>query len=212
MIEIGSKSIISRIAHNATRVCGWFSQNKAISARVAILVPYGDKIKDELQHKYTVIEGPEQNVFLRYQKAMGLYSPDYMVRITGDCVWLPSRVISKHIRDAVKYDADYTSNVIIRTFMEGYDCEVLSSNLFIWLMQQNLKPHHLEHVTSYVYEKLQENELPKDFKIHTVLNEFDSSEIKTSIDTPQEYEQACVLWDAIKKKKNDALDFGTVSN
>jgi spore coat polysaccharide biosynthesis protein SpsF (cytidylyltransferase family) len=211
MKMLGTKSIISRIAHNATRVCGWLSQVK-IPARVVILVPYGDKIKQELSHKYTVIEGPEHNVFLRFKKAMDIYSPDFLVRLTGDCVWIPSRVISKHIRDAIKYQADYTSNVIIRTFMEGYDCEVLSTELFIWLMQQNLKAHHSEHVTSYIYEKIMQNELPKDFKVHTVLNEYDNSDIKTSIDTPEEYAEACDLWEAYKRKKTEALMIGSASN
>ena len=211
-LEIGNKSIVSRIAHNATRVCGWLSRTKLISARVVILVPFGDEIKNEIGHKYTVIEGPEHNVFLRYQKAMNLYSPDYIVRLTGDCVWVPSRVISKCIRDAIKYEADYASNVVIRTFMEGYDCEVISAGMFIWLMTQDLDKKHQEHVTSYITEKIDSNEIPKDFKIHTILNEYDNSGLKTSIDTPEEYQDACDQWESLRQKKLDALTYGTVSN
>jgi spore coat polysaccharide biosynthesis protein SpsF (cytidylyltransferase family) len=101
-MPFGEKGIVSRIAYQATRVCGWFSNNPNIHASVAILVPHGDKLKGELSHRYVVIEGDENDVASRYKTAMEFFQCDYLVRLTGDCVWVPSRVISKCVRDALR--------------------------------------------------------------------------------------------------------------
>ena len=211
-MPLGDKSVLSRICYQATRVCGWFSRDPNVRARVVILVPYGDRIKEEFSHKNTVIEGPEEDVLSRYRLAVGVYNPDYIVRLTGDCAWIPSRVISKHIRDALKHEADYCSNVVIRSFLEGYDCEVLSRKLFEYADDNHKDPSDREHVTAGIVRQIEEDTLSRDFKIHTVLNEYDLSRIKTSIDTKEEYEDAIDKWERFQKKKYLAATYGSVSN
>jgi spore coat polysaccharide biosynthesis protein SpsF (cytidylyltransferase family) len=210
-MDFGDKSILSRIASQAVRVCGWFSNDPKINVAVAILVPYGDRIKDELSHKYTIIEGDEDDVASRYKKAMDFFESDYIVRITGDCVWLPSRIISKCIRDTLRCRADYCSNVIVRTFPEGYDCEVISTRLFEWMLSQDLTDDDKEHCTIRIFNSINNNTLPSNFNIHTVLNEYDMSSIKTSIDTKDEYDEAISLLNAYNKKRYEAARLGGVS-
>jgi spore coat polysaccharide biosynthesis protein SpsF (cytidylyltransferase family) len=208
---MGDKSIISRVAFQATRVCGWLASDTKIRAKVVILTPHNDPIKDELSHKYTIIEGDEDNVISRFKTARDLFDADYMVRLTGDCAWIPARVISKHIRDAVKTNSDYTSNVLVRTFQEGYDCEVMSIRLFDWLEKQELSDFEKEHVTIKICEDIKTGLLPGAFKVHTVLNDYDLSNIKTSIDTQEEYNQAVMDWSSFQKKRYEAINFGGVS-
>ena len=210
-MDFGDKSILSRIASQAVRVCGWFSNNPNIKASVVILVPFGDKLKDELSHKYTIIEGDEQDVASRYKKAMDFFQCDYIVRITGDCVWLPARIISKCIRDTLRCSADYCSNVIVRTFPEGYDCEVISKRLFNWMLDQDLSDDEKEHCTLRIFNDIINRRIPPVYTIHTVLNEYDISDIKTSIDTKIEYDDAIKLLDAYNNKRFEASNFGGVS-
>ena len=167
---------------------------------------------EELDSKYTIIEGPEDNVLDRYMRAITLYQPDFLVRITGDCVWIPPRVISKHIRDAAKHDADYCSNVLVRSFPEGYDCEVISLELMKWLDSNVFTDRDKEHVTTAVRHNLLHNEDFRDeFKIHSIINEMDLSSFKTSIDTRQEYDTALKNLESLKGKKSLAEKFGSVS-
>lgn len=210
-MPFGEKGIVSRIAYQATRVCGWFSNNPNIHASVAILVPHGDKLKGELSHRYVVIEGDENDVASRYKTAMEFFQCDYLVRLTGDCVWVPSRVISKCVRDALRNNADYCSNIIIRTFPEGYDCEVISKRLFQWMLDQDLTDDEKEHCTLKIFNSIKESKLPNEFKVHTVMNEYDMSNLKTSIDTQEEYDFAISLLDNFNEKRREATIFGTVS-
>ncbi len=211
-LEFGSgKSILSRIAYQAVRVCGWFSNNPNIQASVAILVPFGDRIKDELSHRYTIIEGDEEDVSSRYKKAMDFFECDYIVRITGDCVWLPARIISKCIRDSLRNSADYCTNIIVRTFPEGYDCEVISRRLFEWMLSQDLTDEEKEHCTLRIFNDIINRTLPPEYSIHTVLNEYDMSDIKTSIDTKEEYHNAIDMLNLYSQKRLLASRYGRVS-
>jgi spore coat polysaccharide biosynthesis protein SpsF (cytidylyltransferase family) len=193
-------------------VSGWFSRENDIKVKVAILVPYGDPIKQELSHKYTILEGPEDDVLARYGLAVNHFNPDYICRVTGDCAWLPGRIISKCIRDGIKTDSDYCSNVLVRSYVEGFDCEVMSRNAFDWSKENAKTAADKEHVTSLLVRAIKEGTAPKDFKVHTFLSEIDLSEVKTSIDTREEYENAVRSWELFQKKKYLAASYGSVTN
>jgi spore coat polysaccharide biosynthesis protein SpsF (cytidylyltransferase family) len=207
---LGDMSILSRVAYQANRVCGWFGKDKTARVKLLILVPYGDPIKEELSHKFTVIEGPENDVLSRYSIAMDVFNPDYLVRLTGDCAWIPSKMISKAIRDALKYKADYCTNTLIRTFPEGYDTEVISRDMFSWLDANARDEYHREHVTSLIPHSIYTWD--KDlYHVHNIINDYDLSEIKTSIDTEEEYQKAIYDFDSLESKKQLALTLGSVS-
>lgn len=209
---IGDKSIVGRVMTQAVRAAGWLQ--KVADVSVVMLVPEGDRLKNEFGHRYEIFEGPEQDVLQRYYNALNKYDPDYVVRLTGDCAWMTSRMISKVLRDCLKYEADYCSNVLVRTFMEGLDVEVLSSNLLKKLHKDvPVETEDREHVTSALHKILKNSPFEyQNFKIHTVLNEYDMSHLKTSIDTAKEYEESVDKFQQFQDKKVHALSFGGVSN
>tara|TARA_R110000751_G_scaffold93964_1_gene183449 strand:+ start:2011 stop:2649 length:639 start_codon:yes stop_codon:yes gene_type:complete len=207
-----NSTILEHIASQANRVVGWYSNNKEISVKLVILIPFGDPLKEIIDPKYTVIEGPEDNVLERYMRAVHIFEPDYLVRITGDCAWIPPRIISKHIREAYKKRADYCSNVFIRSYPEGYDCEVISLKLLNWVNANAGNEYDREHVTTAILDQIQNNpDFNRKYNIHSILNEMDLSKFKTSIDTQAEYDTAVENLRSLKYKRDLAALTGTYS-
>jgi spore coat polysaccharide biosynthesis protein SpsF (cytidylyltransferase family) len=193
----------------AVRTAGWFRDRADVS--VSMLIPEDDDLKKQYSYKYEIFEGSEQDVLSRYYQAMVDYDADYVVRLTGDCVWITSNVIAKCLREALKRETDYCSNVLVRTFMEGLDCEVLSKRALTYLHENMVEAHEREHVTHGLLMEIKEGRQP-DFKVHTIISEYDLSTLKTSIDTAEEYAEACDKFSVLREKKNDALMFGSISN
>mgnify|MGYP001558960193 CR=1 FL=1 len=211
---VGESSIIHRVIYHCVRAAGWLQKdNPNVHVKAVLLIPEGDPLKSHVEHKIEVFEGSEDDVLARYSQAANHFDADYMVRITGDCAWLHSKTVSKCVREALHKEADYTSNILVRTFIEGQDTEVLSRRCLHWLDRKMITPQHREHVTLGLLEELeQRRHLPLDYKIHTLLNDYDLSDIKTSVDTQEEYESACALFEKMTEKKRYASERGTVNN
>jgi spore coat polysaccharide biosynthesis protein SpsF (cytidylyltransferase family) len=88
----------------------------------------------------------------------------------------------------------------------------MSRNAFEWIKENAKTAEDKEHVTSLLVQAIKDGAAPKDFKIHTFLSEIDLSEVKTSIDTREEYENAVKAWELFQKKKYLAASYGSVTN
>ena len=157
--------------------------NTNITARVAILIPQDDPLKEHFDAK-DVIEGPEDDVLGRYLMALDEYNPDYIVRITGDCPLIIPTIITKHITSAVGLSLDYCSNAYedLRTFVDGYDVEVISAKAMRWLGDNVRIDADAEHVTT-----LLRREPPRWAKFGVVMGHIDLSDIKLSVDTIEDF-------------------------
>ena len=208
-MKLGDVAIVSRVMTGAYHASKWF---KDVDIDIVMLIPFDDPLREEYLWKAEIFEGPEQDVLTRYYAAMDYYEADYVVRLTGDCAWIQPRVIAKALRACIKNDSDYCSNVLVRTYMEGLDVEVLSRPMMDWLENSARSEHDREHVTTFLLNAIKENTLPVDFKTHTIFDEYDNSAMKTSIDTPEEYRNSVRLYNALKAKKDEALCYGSISN
>ena len=157
-----------------------------IHASVALLTPEGDILAAAFAAKVEVFEGPELDVLRRYKLAADHYKPDFIVRITGDCPLIPEYVISKLIAIAVKNRYDYLSNVdpAVRTAEDGVDCEVISRKMLDWMDEKATLAHQREHVTS-----LATDAMPRWARMGVVINNFDRSHVKLSVDTKEDLER-----------------------
>lgn len=209
-MSIGEDTLVGQVMTQGVRAAEWL-QASSTKIDVVMLIPEGDQLATRFGRKYKTFEGPEDDVLGRYFLAMDKYDADYVVRLTGDCAWMTSQMIAKCIRDAFKYNADYCSNILVRTFMEGLDVEVISAPLLRELQLSVLDTFHREHVTSAIPDLLGMGGL-KQYKFHTVLSDYDMSHIKTSIDTPEEYEACNNLFLRRKEKKEEAMKYGSISN
>lgn len=183
--------------------------------RVAILCPTGDsKIITAYKGETTIVEGDEKDVLSRYVKAQAQFNADHVVRITADCVFISPHLIAKHIKSALIKGRDYTTNTIIRTWMEGLDVEVMSKRLIAWLDENVKDAHHREHVTSYLKREGEPFPL-KDVSgkypsVCHILDRVDLSSIKTSIDTIDDLNHAQRINETTNRKIERAKKAGVV--
>lgn len=178
--------------------------------KLVLLVPHGDKAGGLYKSQVTVIEGDERDVLSRYKNASDQFNADYVVRVTADCIFLQTHIISKFIKTALIRERDYTSNTHIRTFREGLDCEVISKKLLNWLSENATDVEHKEHVTSLIHPP---NPFPfQDAEgrpnIAHMLNYYDDSELKTSIDTQEDFDRAKRVFEKYMLARKKALQNG----
>jgi spore coat polysaccharide biosynthesis protein SpsF len=164
------------------------SSQKTMKTVVAVLHPTDDAqlVTTFKQCGAMLIAGDEQDVLSRFVKAQELTNADYIVRLTSDCPLILDFIISKHINVAVLNDLDYVSNVDeqVRLVFDGMDCEILSKNALKWLDVNAKSKEHREHVTL----ALRQNH-PKEIKFGFVSQKLDSSNMKLSLDTPEDLER-----------------------
>jgi spore coat polysaccharide biosynthesis protein SpsF len=163
-----------------------FADKNGLKVQVVLLTPEGDAIVEGFKGVVPIYEGPEHDVLTRYANLAKKVDLDYVVRITGDCPLIPPFVISKLIKLAQSLGYDYVSNVDedSRTTLDGSDCEVFSRRMLEYLDQTATLPADREHVTTLARRS------PPDWaNLGVVINHYDHSDIKLSVDTPEDLER-----------------------
>lgn len=204
--EIDGKTVLQHVIDNcqkSARYMNKYSSKTGIFVDVVVLCPFGDEIAQKFKRKATIIEGPENEVLDRYKIMSEKFKPDFIVRVTSDCVLLPPFLITKHIKTAIMNHYDYVSNVDprFRTSPDGYDCEVISRELLDWAYENAKDPYDKEHVTTIL-----RNSPPPWAKIGVIVNYFDFSDLKISLDTPEDLKEITRLYFEIKDKTAAAVE------
>lgn len=122
-----------------------------------VLATTTNKIDDKLQ-KYAerknidYFRGSEEDVLSRYYYAAKEFNADIIVRITSDCPLIDPEIVDKTIKKHVKAKAEYTANILKRTFPRGLDVEVFNFNVLKNAFDNTKEKYQREHVTSYIRE------------------------------------------------------------
>ena len=212
---VGGKTILQTIidiCHAAMKYTQKDSMRLNANVKLCLLVPKGDPAIIIYRNQIETYEGDEQDVLSRYVEAQKAFNADYVVRITSDCYHHQSHLIAKHIKSALIKERDYTTNCLIRTFKEGLDTQVFSSRLLNWIDKNAKTTFHREHVGT-ILDGLKPRDFPfKDAdgkpSVCHVLNNFDESEYKTSIDTKEDYEKSKSIEEKFRKSKDVARRAG----
>lgn len=123
--------------------------------------------------------GPEDDVLARYAGAARAARADAIVRITADCPLIDPEVIDAVIA-ALFAGADYASNTHRRTFPRGLDAEALHRVTLERIARLATSATAREHVTAFVTQE------PERFRIHQVLAAHDDSDLRFTVDTPED--------------------------
>jgi len=121
--------------------------------------------KDDKLEQYAIdkeikyYRGSEEDVLSRYYSAARKLNVDVIVRITSDCPLIDPEIVDEVIKKHIETKADYTSNIIKRTFPRGLDVEVFNYNVLKNAFDNAKEKYQREHVTPYIYEH------PERFKI-----------------------------------------------
>jgi spore coat polysaccharide biosynthesis protein SpsF len=124
-----------------------------------VVVATSTKTADDIVARYarrtgaTVYRGSESDVLGRMYQAAEQEHADAVVRITGDCPLIAPDVINGVVEQLIETDADYSTNIIERTFPRGLDVEAFSFNSFQTVYDEATDQHHREHVTPYYHER-----------------------------------------------------------
>ncbi len=137
--------------------------------------------------------GSLRDVLGRYRQAAEHYDLDVIVRVTADCPCLDPAVVERVLGEHLRTGADYTSNVLERTYPVGYGVEVVNRSLLETLDAEAQDPSHREHVTLYVRQRRE------GFKtVNVVAPEAMAAPARrVTLDTWRDYILLCVVFDAL---------------
>ncbi len=118
----------------------------------------------------------------RFFEAAKLFTPQVVVRLTGDCPLTCPEVINDVIGFYRKGSYDYASNTLDCTFPDGLDVEVFSWKSLQKAHAEAKLPSEREHVTPYFYKN------PSLFKLGSFRASHDLSKLRLTVDTPEDFE------------------------
>ena len=151
-----------------------------------------DPLVDVLRtYGYEYIRGSLNDVYSRYVTAVDLYSPETVVRLTGDCPLIDPEVIDQVIDVFKKKSVDYASNTLNPTFPDGLDTEVFSANTLLALGSFDLTQKELEHVTYGICSR------PEVFNLYSVEQSPDTSNLRWTVDLAEDYQFVCKVFDEL---------------
>ena len=137
-----------------------------------------DKILLDIAKKFKIIgfAGDEKDVLDRFYNAAITYAANPIVRITGDCPLVDPILLDKMVEFYQANDYDYMSNTIERTFPDGLDIEIFSSEILEISNKEAKWLSEREHVTPYILKN------QNDFRIYNYKNKQNLSNLRWCVD------------------------------
>lgn len=127
-----------------------------------------------------VVRGSEHDVLDRFRSVIEKIHTGTVVRLTGDCPLTDPAVVAATIELHQARGADYTCNVLPRTFPKGLDVEVLSAPALLSAASEATDPEEREHVTPFLYRR------PERFQLANLLCPEDLHDERWTVDTPED--------------------------
>jgi spore coat polysaccharide biosynthesis protein SpsF len=133
-----------------------------------------------IERGINVFRGEPRNVLDRYYNCAKEFSMQNIVRITSDCPLIDPEIVSELIKKMRAGEFDYVSNALKRTFPIGLDAEIFTFHA----LEQSWKVAELssekEHVTPFIKKNF------KSFKQYNLENDEDKSNIRITLDMPED--------------------------
>ena len=135
--------------------------------------------------------GSQEDVLDRYRRAAMEHRADLVVRMTSDCPLIEPEIIDRVVGEYQRHaPLDYASNILPpRTFPRGLDVEVMAFEALERAWREDRDPAWREHVTPYLYRH------PEIFRLHGVHNDADLSDLRWTVDTPEDLAFARRVYD-----------------
>ncbi|TAH59052.1 MAG: acylneuraminate cytidylyltransferase, partial [Gottschalkiaceae bacterium] len=191
MMKIAKKTVLD---HVVTRV----RQSQLIDEIIiATTIEQEDDIIVEEARKIGVktYRGSEEDVLSRYYYAAKENDADTIIRITSDCPLIDPKITDEIIKFYKKHEyeivANASSDLSKRTFPRGLDVEIFSFSQLEIAFMKAYEKYQREHVTPYIYEKAK--------KIYFYKNDVDYSKYRWTLDTEEDFELICRIYDELYK-------------
>ena len=178
LLDLGGRTMLARVVRRAQSASRLNEVTVACSSE-----PADDPIVDECRSLgVRVHRGSDSDVLDRYQGAATEFAPDAIVRITSDCPLIEPEIVDKVIAEFARLDVDYASNTVDRSYPRGLDVEVFKRSCLDRAWSEAREPYQRVHVTPYFYQN------PRLFKLAQLREESDLSEMRWTVDTPEDFE------------------------
>lgn len=128
------------------------------------------------EHDVACHRGPLDDVFARFLEVCRRFTPETVMRLTGDNPLVDPEVIDRVIEAHRDSGADYTSNSLERTFPYGLDVEAVQTTALVALGSYRLTRPEREHVTLGIRNR------PARFRLESVRSEEDLSSLRFTVD------------------------------
>ncbi len=129
-----------------------------------------------------VVRGSEQDVLSRFIVALDQYPCETIVRLTADCPLTDPAIVNAAIALHHERGAQYTSNVLPRSFPKGLDIEVCDSTALRTAAFLAVDPAEREHVTPFLYRR------PEHYVLANLRSDLDAGQERWTVDTPEDLE------------------------
>jgi len=136
-----------------------------------------ESVVESLGFKCT--RGSEKDVLNRFYESAKFLDADVIVRITGDCPLVDSKLVDACIRGYKKTKVDYFSNIDPATYPDGLDIEVMSFKSIERANSEANSDFDREHVTPYIRNS-------DSFSKSSIQYEEDLSNQRWSVDEPED--------------------------
>ena len=142
-----------------------------------------------------VYRGSEDDVLDRFYQAAKETQADTIIRITADDPFKDPQVIDEIVQTYEQGGLDYVSNTMQPTYPEGIDVEVFSMAALAKAWHEATLPSEHEHVTPYIWKH------PELFRTKNVAYEKDLSQLRWTLDKPEDWVFVQQVYDALYPKK-----------
>lgn len=154
----------------------------------------------------SVHRGSLNNVLDRFYQVAIQTTPDFIVRLTGDCPLIDPIIVDDVVNFMVTGDFDYVSNSIEPTFPDGLDVEVLSFNTMKKIYINAKLSSEKEHVTLFVANNKDK------FNVGVFKNEIDLSAHRWTVDEQDDFDLVTAIFEGLSRMNgnflmNDVLEF-----
>jgi spore coat polysaccharide biosynthesis protein SpsF len=141
-----------------------------------------------------VHRGSEHDVLARYAGAAAQVGADIVVRITADCPLIDGPEVDRVLAALAESGADYASNVAVRTFPRGLDCEAFTRAALERCASEATSTPAREHVTYFIH-----TERPDAFRRVSVtsLSGANDSDLRWTVDTPEDLAMVRAIWEGL---------------
>ena len=138
-----------------------------------------------------VVRGSERDVLGRYAQVLEAHRADHVVRITGDCPLTDPAIVSDVVALHLERGADYTCNVLPRTFPKGLDVEVVRADALRTAAAEAVDDKEREHVTPFLYRR------PGRFVLANLRSGDDLGDLRWTVDNPEDLVALAQLVEAV---------------
>ena len=150
---------------------------------------------------WLVERGSEMDLLDRYLRAGRAHDAERVVRITSDCPLIDPDLIDEVVAALEAAGSDYASNTLEpRTLPRGLDVEAMTMAALEAAGHEDHDPASREHATPFIYRH------PERFRLTRVSYPLDLSVHRWTVDTPEDYELVCRLYDALGRDDFSWLD------